>query len=91
MKKAIAYMAQNSVAANLLMFLILFLGVLSVPRIPQEIFQEASLDAVEVRADYNGASPEEVENGVVRRIEEAIAGIDGIDEILSLAGEMSVS
>ena len=87
MKKAIAYMAQNSVAANLLMFLILLLGVLSVSRIPQEIFQEASLDAVEVRADYNGASPEEVENGVVRRIEEAIAGIDGIDEILSLAGE----
>jgi len=87
MKKAIAYMAQNSVAANLLMLLILFLGLLNVSRIPQEIFQEASLDAVEIRTDYLGASPEEVEDGVVRRIEEAIEGIDGIDQISSVAAE----
>ncbi len=87
MRKAIAYMAQNSVAANLLMLLILFLGILNVSRIPQEVFQEASLDAVEIRAEYRGASPEEVEDGVVRRIEEAIEGVDGIDQISSVAAE----
>ncbi len=87
MKKAIAYMARNSVAANLLMLLILFLGLLNVSRIPQEVFQEASLDAVEVRTEYRGASPEEVEDGVVRRIEEAIEGVDDIDQISSIAAE----
>lgn len=87
MKKAIAYMARNSVAANLLMLLILFLGLLNVSRIPQEVFQEASLDAIEIRADYRGASPEEVEDGVVRRIEEAIDGVDDIDQISSVASE----
>lgn len=87
MKKAIAYMARNSVAANLLMMLILFLGILNVSRIPQEVFQEASLDAIEIRADYRGASPEEVEDGVVRRIEEAIDGVDDIDRISSVASE----
>lgn len=87
MKNAIAYMAQNSVAANLLMLLILFLGLLNMSRIPQEVFQEAALDAIEVRTEYRGASPEEVEDGVVRRIEESIQGIDGIDQISSIAAE----
>lgn len=87
MKNAIAFMAQNSVAANLLMLLILFLGILNVSRIPQEIFQEASLDRIEIRAEYPGASPEEVEDGVVRRMEEAVEGIDGLDRIWSSAGE----
>ncbi len=87
MKKAIAYMAQNSVAANLLMVLLLFLGLLSVSRIPQEIFQETSLDAIEIRTDYLGASPQEVEDGVIQRVEEAIEGMDGIDQISSVAAE----
>ncbi|MDE2732520.1 MAG: efflux RND transporter permease subunit [Bacteroidota bacterium] len=87
MKNAIAYMARNSVAANLLMLLILLLGVLSVTGIPQEVFQEASLDTIEIRTEYAGASPEEVVDGVVRRIEEAIEGVDGIDRISSTAAE----
>ncbi len=87
MKQAIAYMARNSVAANLLMLLILLLGVLNLSRIPQEVFQEASLDIIEIRAEYDGASPEEVEDGVVRRIEDAVEGIDGIDRLSSIAAE----
>ena len=87
MKNAIAYMAQNSVAANLLMALIFILGILSLVQLPQEVFQESSLDAIEVRADYPGASPEEVEDSVVRRIEEAVDGIEGIKEIVAAASE----
>lgn len=87
MKQAIAFMAQNSVAANLLMLLILFLGILNVSRIPMEVFQEASLDAIEIRTEYNGASPQEVEDGIVRRVEEAIEGIDGIDRVTAIAAE----
>ncbi len=87
MKNAIAYMAQNSVAANLLMALILIMGILSLVRIPQEVFQESSLDAIEIRADYPGATPEEVVDSVVRRIEEAVDGIEGIKEIVAAASE----
>ena len=42
-------------------------------------------------APYLGAAPEEVEAGVVIRIEEAIQGIDGIKEIQSTASEGSAS
>ena len=87
MKTAIAYMAQNRVAANLLMLLILFLGILNVSRIPQEIFQEASLDAVEIHTGYPGASPEEVEDGIIQPIEDAVEGVDGIDQVSSIASE----
>lgn len=87
MRNAIAYMAQNGIAANLLMLLILLVGVLSFIRVPQEVNPEVSLDIIKVRTDYVGASPEEVEDGVVRRIEEGIESIEGIDRISSVAAE----
>ena len=87
MKKAIAWMAQNSVAANLLMLLILLVGGVSFTNVVQEVFPEASLDAVQIRVEYLGASPEEVEDGVVRRVEEQIESVEGIDRISSVAAE----
>ena len=83
MKKAIAWMAQNTVAANLLMLLIILVGVVSFTNVVQEVFPEASLDAVQVRVEYLGASPEEVEDGVVRRVEEQIESVEGIDRLWS--------
>ncbi len=85
MRNAIAYMAQNGIAANLLMLLILLVGVLSFTRIPQEVNPEISLDIIKIHTNYIGASPEEVEVGVVRRIEEGIESLDGIDRISSVA------
>jgi multidrug efflux pump subunit AcrB len=87
MKGAIAWMAQNSVAANLLMMLIVVTGVVSITSIPQEVFPESSLDAVQVQVAYPGASPEEVEDSIVRRVEEQIEGIEGIRRVTSVASE----
>ncbi len=87
MKKAIAWMVRNSVAANLLMLLILLVGLVSFTNVVQEVFPESSLDMVQVRVEYLGASPEEVEEGVVRRVEEQIESVEGIDRISSVAAE----
>ncbi|MFQ5569743.1 MAG: efflux RND transporter permease subunit [Rhodothermales bacterium] len=87
MKRAMAWMARNGVAANLLMVIILVAGFVSYSNVVQEVFPETSLDAVQVRVAYPGASPEEVEEGVVRRIEEQIESVDGIDRISSVAAE----
>ena len=87
MKAAIAWMARNSVAANLLMVLILLIGFVNVFNVVQEFFPEASLDAIQVRVEYLGASPEEVEEGVVRRVEEQIESLAGIRRITSTAAE----
>ena len=87
MKNAIAWMVRNRVAANLLMVLILLVGAVSFTNVVQEVFPEASLDMIQVRVEYLGASPEEVEEGVVRRVEEQIESVDGIDRISSVAAE----
>tara|TARA_E500000318_G_scaffold14854_2_gene14678 strand:- start:73746 stop:76874 length:3129 start_codon:yes stop_codon:yes gene_type:complete len=87
MRGPIAWMAQNSIAANLLMVILLVGGVWSAFSIQKEVFPEFQLDIVEVDVGYPGAAPAEVEQGILRPVEEAIRGIDGIREITSEARE----
>lgn len=87
MKGAIDWFARNSVAANLLMVLIMAGGLFTVFTVKREVFPEFSLDMISVRVPYRGAAPEEVEEGVCIRIEEAIQGLDGIKRITSTANE----
>jgi len=88
-KGPIAWMADNSVAANLIMLFLLIGGFFWGTHIKQEVFPEFSLDTVAISVVYPGASPEEVEQGVILPIEEAIQSIDGIEEITSVANEGS--
>ncbi len=88
---AIAWMAGNSVAANLVMFVLLIGGLFMGFHIKQEVFPEFSLDRVSIFVSYPGASPEEVESGIILAIEEAIQDLEGIDEITASAGEGSAS
>lgn len=83
----IRWFARNGVAANLVMLVVVVGGVAALFSVKKELFPEFSLDTVAVRVPYRGAAPEEVEEGVVRRIEEAVQGIDGIKEIRSTASE----
>ncbi len=87
MKGLIAWFAENHVAANLLMFFLLAAGLITAFHLKVEIFPEVTLDQVEVRVEYRGASPDEVEDSVIRPIEERIAGLPGIERIYSLAQE----
>lgn len=88
-KGAIAWMAGNTVASNLVMLFLLVGGLLWGLRIKQEVFPEFSLDQVVISVSYPGASPQEVEEGIVLPIEEAIQSVDGIEEISSTANEGS--
>ena len=83
----IAWFAKNPVAANLLMVFIIASGAISVFSINSEVFPEFSLDMVTIEVPYLGAAPQEVEEGVSVRIEEAIQGLDGIEQITSTASE----
>ncbi len=87
MKKAIAWFATNGVAANLLMALIIGGGLLSITQIREEVFPEFSTDTISITVVYPGAAPEEVEEGVCVRVEEAIQSLDGIKRITSTAAE----
>ena len=83
----IAWMARNSIAANLLMMLLLGGGIWAAFTIQKEVFPQFQLDVVEVSVGYPGAAPEEVEQGILRPIEEAVRGVEGIRAISSSARE----
>ncbi len=87
MKSAIAWFSGNHVAANLLMFFILVAGILTAVGIKLEIFPDSDMDKVQISVAYPGASPSEVEDGIIRQIEENIAGLEGIRRIDSVARE----
>ncbi|MYC60152.1 MAG: efflux RND transporter permease subunit [Gammaproteobacteria bacterium] len=83
----IAYMAANPVAANLLMGFLLVVGLISAVGLPQEFLPEASLDRIQVVVPYPGAAPSEVEELIVRKIEEQIQSVEGVKRIESSAAE----
>ena len=83
----IAWMAQNSVASNLLMFVILIAGFIALSRVKQEVFPEFTLDVVNVSVPYPGASPEDVEQGITLAVEEKVRGVDGVKRVSSAASE----
>lgn len=83
----ISWMARNHVAANLLMGIFVIGGLIMGLSIKQEVFPEVNLDRVTVKVIYPGAGPDEVEEGIVLKIEEAINAVDGLKEITAQASE----
>ncbi len=88
-KGAVAWMAGNSTASNLLMIVLLVGGLIMASKVKQEVFPEFDLGIVNVSVAYPGASPEEVERGIILAVEEALQGLDGVNEINSTAREGS--
>ena len=82
-----AWMVRNRVTPNLLMLVFLVGGLIVAARIKQEVFPDFSEDIVTITVPYPGASPEEVERGIILVIEEAIRGIDGVKEVTATASE----
>ena len=87
MKSAIRWMTENHVAANLLMLVLIFGGLIKGLSVKQEIFPEVSLDMIQVSVAYPGAGPEEVEEGILLQIEENLTSVDGIKQIKAVAAE----
>ena len=87
MKQAVKWMANNHVAANLLMMVFIVGGLIKGLSIKQEVFPEIALDKIQTTVEYPGAGPEEVEEGIILKIEDSLTGIDGIKEIKSVAAE----
>ena len=83
----IARMAHNPVAANLIMVLLLGGGLWTASQIQKEVEPEYELDVVSVSVGYPGAAPGDVEQGILLPVEEAVRGVQGIEEIASTARE----
>ncbi|MBT7542126.1 MAG: efflux RND transporter permease subunit, partial [Gammaproteobacteria bacterium] len=80
-KGIIAWFARNHVAANLLMFVIVLTGIISALTIRTQITPDLEADRITIDIPFPGASPGEVESGVISRLEEAIRDIEGIEQM----------
>jgi len=87
MSGPIAWFARNPIAANLLLGFMVLAGLVSLPSMQQKSFPDLDLNLITVSVLYLGAAPEEVEEGVCIRLEEALEGIQGVEKITSVATE----
>ncbi len=87
MKTVLTSFAKNTVFANIVLVLIFLVGAIATMNMIRETFPEFSLDMITITVSYPGADPEEVEEGISRKIEEAIEGIEGIKQYTTKASE----
>ena len=87
MKQLLTAFAKNTVFANISLIMILVAGALAAATMIRENFPEFSLDIITVSVAYPGADPEEVEEGVSRKIEEALEGVEGIKQVTTHSNE----
>ena len=81
----IAFMASNRVAANLLMFVILAAGLVALGALEREAWPTVPFNTIEVSVAYPGATPDEVEESIVVKIEEQVEALDDVKAVKSLA------
>lgn len=87
MKRLLEAFAKNTVFANILLLMILLVGAIAAVSMVRETFPAFSVDIVVVSVPYPGADPEEVEEGVSRKIEEALEGVEGIKQLTTKSSE----
>lgn len=79
----IAFFANNSVAANLMMMFIIIMGLWSYKTIQRQMFPNFEINYINVSAVYRGASPQEIEQSIIIKMEEALKDITEIKESTS--------
>lgn len=89
MNGIVAWFARNAVAANLLMIVCFIGGVFGYTAMEREMFPVVAVNGATVSVAWPGASPQDVEEQIVTRIEEAVADIDGLKRITSTSAEGS--
>ena len=87
MRQVIAWWAKNPVAANLLMAGILLGGFLGFKSVEREAFPIFKDNSVSIEVVWPGAAPQEVEEQILFRIEEALKDIDNVRRVYSTAQE----
>ena len=83
----IAWMTHHTVAANLVMLVFIIGGLIIGTDLKQEVFPEFTSDRIRVSVPYPGASPEEVEQGIILSIEDVVRGLDGVKKVTATAAE----
>jgi len=83
----IRWLAEHPLAVNLTALLLVSIGVLTALQLPQKTFPEFTLDVVSISVAYPGASAAEIQESIVRPIEDQLSGIEGIDSVTATISE----
>lgn len=87
MHKLIEWWARNTVAANLAMIGIFVAGIIGFNSLERELDPQVRFPGLEINVAWPGATPQEVEDQIVSRIEESMRDMDAIEWVRSTAGE----
>jgi multidrug efflux pump subunit AcrB len=87
MKSLIAWSVKNWQAMNVVMLGVLILGGWSLSQLRRDFWPDFELYIIQISVVYPGASPDEIEEGILEKIEESIRTVDGVDEMHSSARE----
>ncbi|MEM6297783.1 MAG: efflux RND transporter permease subunit [Bacteroidota bacterium] len=92
MRKVVEFFVKFPIWANAILVTLVLFGVISYAfRMKKAFFPERDPGRLYVAVAQPGASPEEMEEGVTLKVEEALQGIEGIDEITSISTENASS
>lgn len=87
MKRLIATAIASSPGMNVIMLAVMLVGGACLYLMRREVFPEFELEVVVVSVPYPGASPEDIEDGICKKIEEPVRAIEGVKKVTSIAQE----
>ncbi len=83
----LSYFTRHGTAANLILIVMLVLGVTASTQIRSQFFPDVVIDNVTVSMRWDGAGPEDVDDGIVALLEPALLSVEGIESTASTASE----
>lgn len=91
MRAIVKYFIHNEIAGNILMILLFIVGLFGLSQMKTTFFPEVESRNISIRAIYPGSSPQEIEEGIVSKIEENLKGLTGLERVTSVSAENSAS
>lgn len=89
MRSVVSYFLKNPVAGNLLMIFLFIVGIIGMFSMKSTFFPETPSRNIVIQSIFPGSSPEEMEEGVITKIEEALVGVTGVERTTSVSSENS--
>ncbi len=87
MRGIVKYFIHNEIAGNILMILLFLLGIFGYSQMKTTFFPEVESRIINIQAIYPGAAPQEIEEGIVAKIEDRLEGLTGIERVTSVSSE----
>ena len=91
MRKLIAYFIKHSVAVNIVILVFAVFGFFGAKSLKSSYFPLTDSKNITINITYPGASPQEVEEGIVLKIEDNLKGLNGVERVTSTSNENSGS